>query len=245
LEKTWRDARSLFISDTHIGWCHSKSAQLLKCIRETQPEFLYLVGDILEQKYPTHSSGRQTEVLILNQLMDLRSNGTVIVRITGNHDEPGSDEWDAALGPSLPHVVHSSADGQKWLVVHGDIFDMHQGLHKSWSCRLGGSIYPYLIGLASAASRVGLSNNHKPSHWCTRFKLSLCRVRRYIRRYERYMVRLAEWQGCHGVICGHIHLPSVKTIRRKTYANCGDWIEHQSFLIETASGEVSLFNARS
>lgn len=244
MENVGRDVRSLFVSDTHVGWRHSKSAQLMRCMSEWQPQYLYLVGDIFEQKYRTRGCDRQAEAMLLERLTDLRVRGTEIIRLSGNHDEWISEAWDNALGPCLPYAVHTSVDGRKWLVVHGDIFDIHQGMHKTWASRFGGQFYPYLVGMAAAVVRMGLSPEATRPMWCTRFKLSLRRVRHYIRRYERYMVRLAERQECHGVICGHIHLPAVKTIRQTLYANCGDWIEHRSYLVEDATGKVSLLSAR-
>lgn len=237
-----REVRSLFISDTHIGWRHSNTAQLLSCIHEWQPRYLYLVGDILEQKYRTHSGAKAVEETFLQRLIELKAKGTEVIRLSGNHDEFNSEPWEAAVGPCFPYAVHNLANGRRALVVHGDIFDAQQGLNRSTINRLAGHVYPYIVGLSSAFTVFNGRQRSEHRLWCTRFKLRVQRVRQYIRRFERYMVRLADRQGCEAVVCGHIHLPRLKLIRQKTYANCGDWIEHRSFLVELANGEISLLS---
>lgn len=240
LEASGSSVRSLFISDTHIGWRYSNFLRLMDFIHRTQPSFLYLAGDIIEQKYRQTRGGKNEVGLMLERLVKLRERGVSIVRLSGNHDEVGLEEWNAALGPAVPYAIHAAVDRRSWLVVHGDIYDLHQGSKFSLASRIGGLLYPTLIRIGAVARLFRSANSGAAPHWCTGFKLRILRVRRHIRRYERYMVRLAQAHHCCGVICGHIHLPALKTIRQMTYANCGDWIEHRSYLLEKTSGEIEV-----
>ena len=44
----------------------------------------------------------------------------------------------------------------------------------------------------------------------------------------------------HGVICGHIHTPTIKIINDIVYINDGDWVETCSAVVETIDGEFQL-----
>ena len=40
--------RSIFVSDTHLGFAHSRAGALLELLNNHHPEHLYLVGDIFD-----------------------------------------------------------------------------------------------------------------------------------------------------------------------------------------------------
>lgn len=66
-------------------------------------------------------------------------------------------------------------------------------------------------------------------------KKKVKRAVKFITDFERQMCYQAIKRNCKGVICGHIHTPSDKTVRIKEqdirYLNCGDWIENNSYFI--------------
>ena len=62
----------------------------------------------------------------------------------------------------------------------------------------------------------------------------------YLRSFEQALVREARHQGLDGVICGHVHKPEMREIDGMLYCNDGDWVEHQSALVEELSGELRL-----
>ena len=51
--------------------------------------------------------------------------------------------------------------------------------------------------------------------------------------------REANRNGCHTVICGHIHTPAEKMINQIKYINTGDWVENMSYLVKVGS-EIKL-----
>jgi UDP-2,3-diacylglucosamine pyrophosphatase LpxH len=46
-----------------------------------------------------------------------------------------------------------------------------------------------------------------------------------------------------GIVCGHIHRPGLRQIDGVLYCNDGDWVESCTALVETMSGELSLWHA--
>lgn len=210
----------------------------MQFLERCQPEYLYLVGDIIEQKYRLHRATRLHLERFTSRLSSLREEGTIVTRLSGNHDEHCSDSDEEMFGVVQSHAYHSSLDGRRWLVIHGDLFDLHHQPNYNWRRRLGSWIYPYLLQVASLTHKLRSTSPSGTRHRCTTWKLSSSRARSHIKRFESFMVRIAGHHQCDGVICGHIHLPTVKTIRQKTYANCGDWVEHRSCIIETEQGDM-------
>jgi hypothetical protein len=43
-----------------------------------------------------------------------------------------------------------------------------------------------------------------------------------------------------GVVCGHIHKPELREIGGLTYANCGDWVESCTALVEHEDGRLEI-----
>jgi len=58
------------------------------------------------------------------------------------------------------------------------------------------------------------------------------------------VAREARNRGFHGVVCGHIHKPQIKTIDGVVYCNDGDWVESLSALVETFEGELKIVEWR-
>jgi hypothetical protein len=54
------------------------------------------------------------------------------------------------------------------------------------------------------------------------------------------VARYTRQEGCTGVICGHIHVPAIRTIDGIAYYNCGDWVEHCTALVEHLDGTMEL-----
>ena len=59
-------------------------------------------------------------------------------------------------------------------------------------------------------------------------------------RFERRLVALAKAAGQQGVICGHSHRPALREVEGAIYANCGDWVDSLTALIEDESGALRL-----
>ena len=60
------------------------------------------------------------------------------------------------------------------------------------------------------------------------------------RRHERRLVALARATGCDGVICGHYHIAALHDDHGLRYANCGDWTDSCTALVESQDGTMAL-----
>lgn len=239
--------RTLFLSDIHLGMRSCRAEDLAEFLRHIRCEHIYLVGDIIDLwqlRRKWHWSDAQT--LVVRRLLKQVSRGTKITFVPGNHDEGvrryvGMDFGGIHIAP---HATHALLDGRKLLVTHGDQFDLVVQ-HAPWLSALGNVAYDWLVetnrrynGLrrAMGLAEVSLSQQikGKVKKACT-----------YISRFEDALVQQARDAGLHGVVCGHIHKAELRTDAGGfVYANCGDWIESSTALVETLDGRLELIQVR-
>jgi UDP-2,3-diacylglucosamine pyrophosphatase LpxH len=235
--------RTLFLSDLHLGFKRARAAELADFLLTIDADTIVLAGDIIDglsmsQRFfwsPEHSR-------VLQVLLAKRRAGVRLVYIPGNHD--------AALAPFVALLngqlevhsewVHSTARGERFLVVHGDQFD-GAACVAGWLHRCGEAAYDLTIVLNDYLN--DLRRLSRKSYWplAARLKLMAQTSVRYIERFEDSAVAHAESRGFDGIICGHIHRPNLRRAGNVTYGNIGDWVESCSALIEDAQGELHLW----
>jgi UDP-2,3-diacylglucosamine pyrophosphatase LpxH len=245
MDQFWQPARSVFLSDLHLGWRYSRPEMALDYLNRFPPEFLYLVGDTFEWserpgfELPKRPWNRHSDRFLMC-LDRLGKRGTNITFLAGNHDNHLATCQEFANFKVQPHAVHETANGRRYLVVHGDIFDCHVERTLDWASRYSGQLYPLLMSVGSALIRWGWRPKTNHRHWATYWKLQFAKARKHIDQFEQFMIELASAHSCHGVICGHIHKPTYRRQKNQEYVNCGDWVEHQSLVVETRNGTVKL-----
>lgn len=243
-------ARSVFLSDMHLGWSGSRPQRALAWLEEQRPQHLYLVGDTFEGITRPLNLELPCVRALFDALERLEREGCTTHILVGNHDYQLAEISDAIRWPIQSHTFHTTAEGKKFLVVHGDIFDASLAQHHGPGRTLAGWGYPFLVHLGHSIGQAWDAprdeSNAWHRHWCTYWKSRSARVAAYLNRYERFMVDLARDHACDGVICGHIHVPALKQLgdpqMPSTYINCGDWIEHGTCVVETHSGALHLFH---
>ncbi|NOR55122.1 MAG: UDP-2,3-diacylglucosamine diphosphatase, partial [Sulfurovum sp.] len=127
--------KSIFISDLHLGTKHAKAEVLLDFIKHNEAEELYLVGDIIDgwamrQKV----RWKQTHSDVIQKILRAARKGTVVNYITGNHDEFLRAFLPLLLGDNLNilnDTEYIDAQGKKYFVTHGDMFDT-MTMTKKW-----------------------------------------------------------------------------------------------------------------
>lgn len=245
--ESWRRARSVFLSDLHLGWRYSHGFEVASYLAGSNPDYLYLIGDTFEWFRHEPFTSRSDAAGLLRQISRLAKNGTEVFLLPGNHDSALADSnstnawWTVVEWTIRPHVVHKSVDGGRYLVMHGDIFDMQFDSNAKWR-RFGSHLYPWLVRLGDRLHRWGVHPKATDSHWCTYWKFRSTRSVHHIRAYAEFMTSLALSQDCHGVVCGHIHFPANERLGETRYLNCGDWVEHRSCVVESPSGELEMLN---
>ena len=238
--------RTLFISDTHLGMRGTQVNALLDFLQSVEPQTIYLVGDIVDGwrlKKSWHwppACNRLVQVL----LERLRG-GTRILYLSGNHDSFWREFSALKFGgiDVREHVIHHAADGKRYLVIHGDQYDVVVR-HARWFSRAGDLTYNAALRLAlwanRARQRLGLPN-WSLSGWA---RANVGRAAALVTRFEVALSRAAEEAGTDGVICGHIHSAAMHEKYGVTYLNCGDWVEHCTALIEHEDGRFELVEWR-
>lgn len=60
------------------------------------------------------------------------------------------------------------------------------------------------------------------------------------RAHERRLIAMARDRGLDGVICGHFHIASLNEDHGLIYANCGDWVDSLTAIVEAEDGGLQL-----
>jgi len=234
--------RSIWVSDVHLGFRGCQADFLLDFLQSVECRQLYLVGDIRDlwaMKGGLFWPRAHNDVV--RAVFDKAQNGTQVIYVPGNHDDPFREHIGVDLGPVTvrDEIVHTTADGRRFLVLHGDKFDQVVQC-QPWLAVLGARLYALLLaanrGLNSVRRRLGLG------YW----SLAACLKRRvknavsYIGHFEQAVAEEASRRDVDGMICGHIHHAEMRDIQGVTYCNCGDWVESCTALVEHHDGRLEL-----
>jgi UDP-2,3-diacylglucosamine pyrophosphatase LpxH len=233
-----RRFRSLFISDVHLGARGSQAEKLLDFLRWHEADTIYLVGDIVDG-WALRSGWYwpQSHNDVVQKLLRQARKGVNIVYVPGNHDEFLRDYYGTHFGGIVVSetAIHVGPDGRRYLVIHGDHFDLVV-TQARWLALLGGKAYDWAI----VANRMfnALRRRFGFPYWSLSqwLKLKVKNAVNYIGDFEKALVAEAERHGVQGVICGHIHHAAIHEEFGVRYLNCGDWVESCTAIAEHADG---------
>jgi len=167
--------------------------------------------------------------------------GTNVIFVPGNHDEVIRQFIDLDFGgiKIRDELVHTTANGKRMLVIHGDRFDGVIACAK-WLAYVGDNLYTMILKFNqwfnSWRARAGLPYWSLSQYLKGKVKNAV----NYITSFEDALAAEPSKKGLDGVICGHIHKPEIRDINGIKYCNDGDWVESLSALVEDASGELRL-----
>ena len=137
-------------------------------------------------------------------------------------------------------MIHEAGDGKKYLVIHGDEFDVVVR-NARLLAYLGDWAYDAAIALniaiAAVRRRIGLPY-WSFSAWA---KLQVKHAVNFIGEFQRVVAEEARRNNVDGVICGHIHHAEIRQVNGIDYLNCGDWVESCTALIEHQDGRIELY----
>lgn len=242
--------RSVFVSDFHLGSYKAEPEALTSFIEQLKCESLYLVGDIIDGwKLEQRWHWPESYTLLISALIRLRDRGTKIIYVTGNHDEK-----IRILGPviyalfkrqhgvDITHrITHTTADGRKFVVMHGDQFD--RAIMKGGISRLSDKFVNWI------AERIGFWRHETIMIGGRREKFSLSKLLRHsgykaiktLNSFEQSLEKFFKSNDVDGLICGHTHIPDIRFINGKLYGNCGYWMAgSNTYIAEDETGHVSL-----
>lgn len=234
--------RTIFISDTHLGTSGAQVDALLDFLKYTRCDKLYLVGDIIDGwrlKRRWHWPQKHNDVI--QKLLRKARHGTEVIYIPGNHDEAARQFIGLSFGEiSIKDTdIHELADGQKFWIVHGDLFD-NVIQHARWLAYLGDFAYAFLLVLNKWLNKLRTFLNLPYWSFSQYLKLRVKSAVSFISAFETAIIRETARRECDGVICGHIHKPELRTIGTILYGNSGDWVESRSALVEHVDGQLEI-----
>jgi UDP-2,3-diacylglucosamine pyrophosphatase LpxH len=237
-----RSFRSIWISDLHLGAPECQVACVLDFIRNHESEYLYLVGDIfdgwrLRRKWrwnPLYND-------FVQKVLRRARKGCRVTYIPGNHDSfarayAGVDLGGIAL---CRQALHTTVDGRRLLVLHGDEFDSVVAASR-WLSEMGGRLYSGAIllnrGFNAVRRCLGLPY-WSLSAW---LKHKVKTAVTHIDRFETAVAAMARQHGADGIVCGHIHRAAIRRVEDVMYYNSGDWVESCTALVEHFDGSMEL-----
>jgi UDP-2,3-diacylglucosamine pyrophosphatase LpxH len=237
-----RTHRALFLSDVHLGTKGCQADLVLDFLKRHDAETIYLVGDIVDGwRLKRGWYWPQTHNDVVQKLLRKGRKGARLVYIPGNHDEFLRDYVGMTFGAVdiVQNAIHHGVDGKRYLVMHGDEFDVVVR-HAKWLAFLGDWAYVFALGVNTYLNfvrrKLGLTY-WSLSSWA---KMKVKNAVNFIGEFEDQLSGEAKRVGADGVICGHIHHASEKTMNGVTYMNCGDWVESCTAIVEHFDGRFEV-----
>ncbi|TGD75775.1 UDP-2,3-diacylglucosamine diphosphatase [Mangrovimicrobium sediminis] len=239
------DCETLWISDVHLGNVHSKAEHLLQLLKRVHCKKLYLVGDIVDV-WAMHRRVYWPEAhnAVLRELLKKSRAGVEVIYVPGNHDQNfrefcGSEFGNVSL---RERAVHTTADGRRFLVIHGDELDfaVRYSRINRW---IGDIAYDMVMMLNRMLNHLRALSGRPYWSLAGWLKSHVAQAEQAINAYQQAAVKLAADTGYDGIICGHLHHPVVKQYDQVLYCNDGDWVENCTALVEDARGQLHLIKA--
>ena len=231
--------KCVVLSDLHLGMNDCKPKRILNFLDTIKTDLLILNGDIIDiDAMRRGSKWKDKHMKVLIKLLDISRN-TEVIYIRGNHDDEVKDLYSSMLGniKFMDEYIYES-NNKKYIVFHGDKIDVT-------------TKYKLLTQIGSIGYDVALRINtwyNKYREWTKQPYYSISKVIKenfkkalsFINDFEENACNYAKTIHCNGVICGHIHIPSIKVIDDIEYYNSGDWVENFTALVLTSEDEWEL-----
>ncbi len=232
--------RAIWISDVHLGTRGCQAYALVDFLHYTESEYLYLVGDVIDGwQLKKRWYWPQAHNDVIQKILRRARRGTKVFYIPGNHDEVARDFCGLQFGGALvvDQVVHETARGKRFLVLHGDQYDTVIAFAK-WMAKLGDAAYTMLLVVNTYLNK--LRRKLGFSYWSLSsfLKYKIKNAVAYIGAYEEILSDAARRASVDGIVCGHIHHPEIRKIGDVLYCNDGDWVESCTALVEDFEGNL-------
>jgi UDP-2,3-diacylglucosamine pyrophosphatase LpxH len=236
--------RAIFVSDLHLGTKACQAEAFIDFLRCHDASRIYLIGDIVDfWRIKRGIYWPQSHNDVLQKLLRKARKGTDLVYIPGNHDEAMRDYCEMTFGGVAieRNAIHVAADGRRYLIIHGDEFDVVVRYAKLLAL-FGDWSYAFALWANThfnAVRRIlGLPYWSLSAYLKQRVK----RAVNYIGEFETALAQEARRNDAQGVICGHIHHAAMRQVGDITYVNTGDWVESRTAVAETDDGVFEIIH---
>jgi len=234
--------RTIFLSDVHLGTRGCQAQLVLDFLRYNDADTIFLVGDIIDGwRLRSGWYWPQAHNDVIQKLLRKVRRGARMVFVPGNHDEFARQFIGLTFGgiEIVRNTMHTTADGKRYLIMHGDEFDVVVR-HSKWLAFLGDWAYDTALFINThynTLRRLFGFGYWSFSAWA---KLKVKNAVNFIGSFERELANEAKRRGADGVICGHIHHPVIRELDGVTYVNTGDFVESCSLVVEHDDGRLEV-----
>jgi UDP-2,3-diacylglucosamine pyrophosphatase LpxH len=239
-----RRVRALFISDLHLGSKAAKPDFLIDFMRHHEAETIYLVGDIVDGWRLRRSwHWPQSHNDVVQKILRQARKGVNVVYVAGNHDEFLRMFQGTHFGGILvcDRAIHETADGRRFLVIHGDQFDVVVENFR-WLAYLGDRAYDAAILVNRLVSRLRRTFGLPYWSFSSWAKVRVKKAVNFIGAFQQVLADEARRSEVDGVICGHIHHAAIEPMGEVTYINTGDWVESCTAAVEHLDGTFEIIH---
>jgi UDP-2,3-diacylglucosamine pyrophosphatase LpxH len=236
--------RTLFISDVHLGTKACQADAILDFLRCHEADRIYLIGDIVDfWRIRRGAYWPQSHNDVLQKLLRKVRKGTEVVYIPGNHDDAMRDYCGSHFGGITieRNAIHQAADGRRYLIMHGDEFDVVVR-YARWLALFGD--WGYMLALWANTHFNAVRRAFGLPYWSLSayLKQKVKRAVNYIGEFETALSQEARRHGACGVVCGHIHHAAIRHLDDVVYINTGDWVESCTAVGETHDGAFEIIH---
>lgn len=236
--------RSVWISDVHLGFRGCRADFLLNFLRNTETEYLYLVGDIIDVWSMKKSMfWPQEHNNVIRTILGKAKHGTKVIYVPGNHDEVFR-EYDGMEFGNLAiknKAIHETVDGKRLLILHGDEFDSVVKCSKLLAI-IGSSAYDFLLWANRYVNYFRRIMGFPYWSLAKYLKRKVKNAVNYISNFEQAIAHTAAKEQVDGVVCGHIHHAEATHYGDVLYCNTGDWVESCTALTEGFDGQLHILH---
>jgi UDP-2,3-diacylglucosamine pyrophosphatase LpxH len=238
----------VIMSDLHLGMNDSNPQKILNFLDSIHTDLLILNGDIIDidaMKRGSKWKNKHTKVIM--KLLDM-SRKTEIIYIKGNHDSDLDEISGFELGniKFLDEYIYTNEiwtgddtyKTERILIFHGDKIDVT--VKYKLLSHIGSIGYDIALRLNTWYNNYRLRSGksyYSISKW---IKENVKKALSFINDFELNACDYAKTKSCDSVICGHIHIPTIKKINDINYYNSGDWVENFSALVLTKENKWEL-----
>jgi UDP-2,3-diacylglucosamine pyrophosphatase LpxH len=234
--------RTIFMSDLHLGTRGCQAELMLDFLRHNDADTIFLVGDIIDGwRLRSGWYWPQAHNDIIQKLLRKVRRGARMIFVPGNHDEFARQFLGLTFGgiEIVRNTMHMSADGRRFLVTHGDEFDVVVR-HAKWLAFFGDWAYETALFINTHFNRVRRLLGFPYWSFSAWAKLKVKNAVNFIGSFERELAGEARKRGADGVVCGHIHHAAIRDIDGVTYVNTGDFVESCSLVVEHFDGKMEI-----
>ena len=212
-------------------------------LRHVEADTIYLVGDIIDGwRLRSGWYWPQAHNDVVQKLLRKVRRGARMVFVPGNHDEFARQFFGLTFGgiEIKRQAIHTAADGKRYLIIHGDEFDVVVR-HSKWLAYFGDWAYTtaLFVNTHFNAARRALGLPYWSfSAWA---KLKVKNAVNFIGSFERGARQRGQSAAASTASsAGTSIIPVIREIEGVIYVNTGDFVESCSLVVEHYDGRLEV-----